>query len=112
MSGKMIAVSPKRQLDEALGIMRHQNAKHRGDWCKWHCGDRVYDEADERHIGVIEGITNSATAKVRNGRSSPSPKSTEARAVQHGPRNERSVILADSPRLAKQCSRRHYTIQQ
>ena len=62
MSGKMIAVSPKRQLDEALGIMRHQNAKHRG---KWHCGDRVYDEADERHIGVIEGITNSATVKVR-----------------------------------------------
>ncbi len=65
MSGKMMAISPKRQLEEALGVLRRQNARHRGDWCPWHCGDRVYDEADERHIGVIEKITNSATAKVR-----------------------------------------------
>jgi len=36
-----------------------------GDWIKFRCGDRVYDEADERHVGKVESITNAHLVKVR-----------------------------------------------
>lgn len=36
-----------------------------GDWIRFHCGDYVYDEADERHIGRIEAILSTCLAKVR-----------------------------------------------
>ena len=29
-----------------------------GDWIKFHCGDRVFDAADPRHVGRVEAITS------------------------------------------------------
>jgi hypothetical protein len=36
----------------------------RGDWLQWRIGELVYDVADERHIGKIRSIENSAFARV------------------------------------------------
>jgi hypothetical protein len=36
-----------------------------GDWLGFNCGDKVYREANPRHVGRIEAIRNSAYAKVR-----------------------------------------------
>lgn len=36
-----------------------------GDWIKLRTGDRVYDVADERHIGRVDGIRSGAYVTVR-----------------------------------------------
>jgi hypothetical protein len=28
----------------------------RAEWCKYNCGDRVYDRIDPRHIGTVRAI--------------------------------------------------------
>jgi alpha-D-ribose 1-methylphosphonate 5-triphosphate synthase subunit PhnH len=42
-----------------------KNERRVGDWIKFHCGDLVCDQGDERHIGEIETIWSTCLAKVR-----------------------------------------------
>lgn len=60
-----LAVSPRRQLEAALGAVRSSGARHRGDWSPWRCGLSVRLKCDPRHEGRVEAVENSARARVR-----------------------------------------------
>lgn len=60
---KTIMPSPKKAL--GLSSAPKSSGTRMGDWQKWRCGDRVCDEADMRHVGVIEMVVWSSYAKVR-----------------------------------------------
>lgn len=55
--------SPARQL-RAMFPLSRPRARRCGDWSEFHVGDRVYDIADERHVGEIIAISNSAFATI------------------------------------------------
>ena len=64
---KTIVKSPKQLLREHFAAKRGSEpvrGQRQGDWSKFHVGDQVFDKADERHLGCIRAIYNSAVAKI------------------------------------------------
>jgi hypothetical protein len=59
-----VQMSPARQLRAMFPLTRSCTRPRTGDWSEFHVGDRVYDIADERHVGEIIAISNSAFATI------------------------------------------------